>query len=124
MATSNRLRELKLTGQGVHLLDVDVRQARILTGSVRFAQELREHVAAHNRQMELERRDLEARCQTLEAKLATQVAPLRLEQQDLKLLSSQTNTIAQPVPRAATKKPRRHKTSAPTEASIGTRENL
>jgi hypothetical protein len=82
--------------------------AFVENNTFRTQDQVREQVAAHYRQMEWEPRDLEGRCQALEAKLAIQVAHLRVEHQDLKVLSSQPNAIAQPAPRAATKKPRRH----------------
>lgn len=77
MSHSNQLREVLLTGQGIHLVDVYLGSEGALTGAARVAQEAKEKAAALARQQEIERiqRDLERKRETLEARIAA----LRLE---------------------------------------------
>lgn len=56
MAHSNQVREFRLTGHGIELIDVYIGQGCVLTGTARFAQELREKDADDERQHEFVRR--------------------------------------------------------------------
>ena len=56
MSHSNQLREFRLTGHGVELLDVYVGPEGVLTGSSRLSQEAREKAAEATRQQETKRR--------------------------------------------------------------------
>jgi circadian clock protein KaiC len=78
MAHSNQIREFLLTSHGVELQDVYVGPEGVLTGSMRLAQEAREHAAeegrlrendARVRSAERKRRALEAQIAVLQAQL-------------------------------------------------------
>lgn len=71
MAHSNQLREFRLTGHGIDLLDVYVGSGTVLTGTARLVQETREaEQLAATRQQALQRKDeLEMRQRQLEMQL-------------------------------------------------------
>jgi circadian clock protein KaiC len=82
-AHSNQIREFLLTGDGVGLRDVYSGPEGVLTGSMRLAQEAREHAAEQQRRDEFEGRkraferrnkELEARIDGLRAELSEEVA--------------------------------------------------
>jgi circadian clock protein KaiC len=70
-AHSNQLREFRLTGQGVDLLDVYVGPEGVLTGSSRLSMEAREQAAALARQQKADRsrRDRARKREALEARI-------------------------------------------------------
>jgi len=76
-AHSNQLREFRLTGQGVDLLDVYVGPEGVLTGSSRLSMEAREQAAALARQQKADRRKRE-RARKREA-LEARIIALRKE---------------------------------------------
>jgi len=82
-AHSNQIREFLLTGDGVGLRDVYSGPEGVLTGSMRLAQEAREHAAEQQRRDEFEGRkraferrnkELEARIDGLRAELSEEAA--------------------------------------------------
>jgi circadian clock protein KaiC len=72
MAHSNQLREMRLTNQGIQLIDAYLGPAGALTGAARLAQEAAEQAAAIARLQEVERRkrDLDRKRRLLEARIA------------------------------------------------------
>lgn len=73
MAHSNQVREFRLTGDGIDLLDVYIGPNGVLTGTARLAQKAREISESLIRHEECERRkhELNRNCQTLHAQLDT-----------------------------------------------------
>ncbi len=73
MAHSNQVREFRLTGDGIDLLDVYIGPNGVLTGTARLAQKAREKSESLIRHEEYERRkhELNRNCQTLQAQLDT-----------------------------------------------------
>jgi circadian clock protein KaiC len=95
MAHSNQIREFVMTGHGIELKDVYSGSEGVLTGSMRLAQEAREHATIVGRQQEIDRRqrDLERKRQALEAQILAQRAEFEAEQDELKLLLSQERAV-------------------------------
>lgn len=91
MAHSNQVREFLLTDHGIELRDVYVGPEGVLTGSMRLAQESREHAAAVTRRQDVERRrrKLERKRETLEAQVALQRAQFEAEAEELNILLKQ-----------------------------------
>jgi circadian clock protein KaiC len=82
MPHSNQIREFLLTSQGVELRDVYVGPEGVLTGSMRLAQETREHAAEQGRLRENEARvrSAERKRRALEAQIAVLRAQLEEEE--------------------------------------------
>jgi circadian clock protein KaiC len=91
MSHSNQLREFRLTGHGVELLDVYVGPEGVLTGSSRLSQEAREKAAEAARQQETERRqrDLQRKREALEARILALRKEFEAEQEQFALLTAQ-----------------------------------
>jgi circadian clock protein KaiC len=84
MAHSNQIREFKLTGQGLQLLDVFVGTTGLLTGSARIAQqakEITEH-AEHNRQLQQRGFEQKRRHRELELQVARLRSDFELDERD------------------------------------------
>src|SRR5205807_3707978 len=88
MSHSNQLREFRLTGHGVELLDVYVGPEGVLTGSSRLSQEAREKAAEAVRQQETKRRrrDLQRKREALEARILALRKEFEAEQEQFTLL--------------------------------------
>jgi circadian clock protein KaiC len=95
MAHSNQIREFLLTDRGVEFKDVYVGPEGVLTGSRRQAQEVRDQAATLNRQQGIERRQREAehKRHAFEAQIAVQRAQFEAEQDELKRLIAQEQTV-------------------------------
>jgi circadian clock protein KaiC len=96
MAHSNQIREFLLTEGGVELRDVYVGPEGVLTGSMRLAQEAREHAAALVRQQEIERRqrELERKRRALQAQSSELQGQLAAEEEELQRLVEQQTAAA------------------------------
>ena len=79
MPHSNQIREFRLTGRGVDLVDVYTGPAGVLTGSAGRAQEVREEAEARRREQEIEfrKRELERKRRVTEARI--EMLRVRLE---------------------------------------------
>ncbi|MFL6224347.1 MAG: ATPase domain-containing protein, partial [Actinomycetes bacterium] len=97
MAHSNQIREFLLTEHGFELKDVYVGPEGVLTGSMRVAQEAREQAAALGRQQDIDRRrrDLERKRQALDAQIAAQRAEFEADEEELKALLAQEQTVTE-----------------------------
>jgi circadian clock protein KaiC len=91
MAHSNQIREFRLTGQGIQLLDVYVGPGGVLTGSARLAQEARDNAESAARQEEIKRQRLalQRKRKALEAQIAALQAELEMEMEESKALIDQ-----------------------------------
>jgi circadian clock protein KaiC len=91
MAHSNQLREFRITGKGIRLLDVYMGPEGVLTGSARLAQESREKSAAIAEQQEVEakQRALERKRQALEAHIVALRREFESEQEESQCLRAQ-----------------------------------
>lgn len=71
MEHSNQIREFRLTGHGIELLDVYVGAEGVLTGSARLSQEARDEAAQSLQQQEIERKQvaLERKRKAIEAQI-------------------------------------------------------
>jgi circadian clock protein KaiC len=71
MAHSNQVREFRLTGKGIDLVDVYVGPGGVLTGTARIAQEAREKSEGRLRQEEFQRRrsELDRKAKLVQAQL-------------------------------------------------------
>jgi circadian clock protein KaiC len=91
MAHSNQIREFRITGSGIELLDVYLGPAGVLTGSARVAQEVREREeeAVRQRQMQRQQSEVEAQRKALEAQIAALQAQLVTQDQALHQLAAE-----------------------------------
>ncbi len=91
MAHSNQIREFVITPKGIDLLDVYVGPEGVLTGSMRAAQEAREHAEAIQRRQEEARRqrEVESRRKALEAQMSALQAEIHSLGEESKVLASQ-----------------------------------
>ncbi len=91
MAHSNQLREFRITGKGIQLLDVYVGPEGVLTGSARLAQESREKSAGLAQQQELEakQRALQRKRLALEAHISALRKEFEAEKEEAQHLHSQ-----------------------------------
>jgi circadian clock protein KaiC len=91
MAHSNQVREFRLTDDGIHLMDVYVGPAGVLTGSARHAQEAKEREEALARQQEIERkrRNLERQRRAVEAQIAALQAEFETQEEEIASLVRQ-----------------------------------
>ncbi|HYH47433.1 MAG TPA: circadian clock protein KaiC [Thermoanaerobaculia bacterium] len=87
MAHSNQLREMRLTNQGIQLVEAYLGPAGALTGAARLAQEATEQAAAVARQQEVERRnrELDRKRRLLEARIAALELEFEGESEELRL---------------------------------------
>jgi circadian clock protein KaiC len=88
MAHSNQIREFKLTGHGIELLDVYVGPEGVLTGSARLSQEAKNDAEQLLRKQEIERRQF-----GLELKRAATKAQIVVLQSEFKEDESETLKI-------------------------------
>lgn len=97
MAHSNQIREFRLTDHGIELLDVYLGPEGVLTGSMRLAQEAREHAAAKARRDEIQRKrnQLERRRRAFDARLAAQHLDLEAEEEELKASIAEAERCAE-----------------------------
>lgn len=91
MNHSNQLREYKLTGHGVELIDAYIGPDGVLTGTARLAQEARERDAALDRQnaMERRRREIARKREQIERQIAEMRALVEAEDSEVQMLISQ-----------------------------------
>ena len=122
MAHSNQMREFLLTDHGVELKDVYIGPEGVLTGSMRLAQEAREHAASLDRQQQFERRqrELERKRLALEAQMAALRAQFEAEADELKLLVAQEQTAANSERESKASMARSRQADEPAEG-LGTR---
>jgi circadian clock protein KaiC len=85
MAHSNQIREFRLTGRGIDLIDVYVGPGGVLTGTARESLEAQERAAAASRQQEFDRRrrQLQYKQRSFEARIAALRAEFEAEKQEL-----------------------------------------
>lgn len=85
MAHSNQVREMRITNDGVKLLDVYIGPDGVLTGAARAGQENRDRAAAVQRKQDVERRrkELERKRQVLEARIAALHAEFDAEEMEI-----------------------------------------
>ena len=84
MGHSNQVREFVITSNGIHLIDVAVGEAGVLTGSARASLASEQHAEARARQQDLERkqRQLERKRSALEAQIEAMRVQLAAEEED------------------------------------------
>jgi circadian clock protein KaiC len=99
MAHSNQVREFMLTSDGIKLRDVYVGPEGVLTGSARLAQEAREKAGQIALEQEAERRnrELARKRRQAEAQIEMLRADIEREEQELALLTGESETRAQQV---------------------------
>jgi circadian clock protein KaiC len=87
MAHSNQLREMRLTAEGIQLIDAYLGPAGALTGAARLAQEAQERAAAVARRQEVEnrRRELERKRRLLEARIAALQLEFEGESEEIRM---------------------------------------
>ncbi|MBD2464771.1 circadian clock protein KaiC [Oscillatoria sp. FACHB-1407] len=97
MAHSNQVREFRLTGQGVDLLDVYLGQNQVLTGTARAAQESadkqarlqqQQQVARRRRQLEQQQKMIQDQIATLQMQMESESAELEHLLQEEKLYAA------------------------------------
>jgi circadian clock protein KaiC len=95
MAHSNQIREFRLTDNGVHLSDVYLGPAGVLTGSARVAQEAKEAAEARSRRDEIVRREraLEGKRAAIEAQMAALRVEFAAEEEEFRTILAQEKTI-------------------------------
>jgi circadian clock protein KaiC len=93
MAHSNQVREFRLTGRGIDLVDVYIGPGGVLTGTARLAQEAREKSEDLNCQEESDRRkrELDRKRQTLRAQMDALSFELETTEDERKKISEQEN---------------------------------
>jgi circadian clock protein KaiC len=91
MEHSNQVREFRLTGQGVELVDVYLGQDKVLTGTARVIQELADKQANLRRQQQVanRRRELEQQREVIEVQIATLKMQLEAEKTELERLNQE-----------------------------------
>jgi circadian clock protein KaiC len=91
MYHSNQVREFKLTGDGIKLLDVYLGPEGMLTGSARVSQIAKEKAEKLERQQEIKRkqRELEQKRQTMESQITKLKANFELEKLELEKIIEQ-----------------------------------
>ena len=95
MPHSNQIREFRLTDNGVHLSDVYLGPAGVLTGSARVAQEAKEAAEARSRRDEIVRREraLEGKRAAIEAQMAALRVEFAAEEEEFRTILAQEKTI-------------------------------
>ena len=91
MAHSNQIREVRLSDQGIDLVDVYLGPAGVLTGSARVAQEAKAQAEAEANRGDLERRlrDQERKRQALETRIEALRAEFAAESEELQLMGAE-----------------------------------
>jgi circadian clock protein KaiC len=94
MAHSNQIREYVLGPAGIELLDVYAGAEGVLTGSMRVAQEAREHAEQAVRESEIERRrrTFQRRREVLEAQIRALSHEIASEQEEMDQLTSESTS--------------------------------
>ena len=94
MSHSNQVREYRITGTGIELIEPYVGPEGVLTGTARLTQVAREQAEAARRQQEAERRrrDLVRRREALEQQVDGMREALRIEEDEATLLLVQDDT--------------------------------
>jgi circadian clock protein KaiC len=92
---SNQVREYRMTGSGIVLVDPYAGPAGVLTGAARIAQEMRDQAEAERRRLEVARRQrmLAHRRAAIERKIADLRATLDGEDEDLRMLVAESQTL-------------------------------
>jgi len=95
MAHSNQIREFLITSKGVDIIDVYTGPAGVLTGSARFAQEIKDQAADDTRKDEIEKlqRDLESKRKLMEAQVASLQAEFEAKEEEVKQLVNQEKRL-------------------------------
>jgi circadian clock protein KaiC len=90
MAHSNQIREFRLTGRGIELLDVYLGPDGVLTGSARLSQEAKARAEEFERQDSASRRqmEIEAERKSLAAQIAAIEAKMSLQDKELHALTA------------------------------------
>ncbi|MCE5266123.1 MAG: circadian clock protein KaiC [Deltaproteobacteria bacterium] len=91
MAHSNQIREVRLSHQGIDLVDVYLGPSGVLTGSARAAQESREkaEAATHRSVLDQKLREQERKRQALEARIEALRAEFAAESEELRVISAE-----------------------------------
>lgn len=94
MAHSNQVREFIMTDKGIHLLDVVIGPAGIITGAGRLTQRIQEEAQRVVQQHETDRRDreLERKRRVLEATIANLRTEFETVEEELRRISNEENT--------------------------------
>ncbi|MGZ8243309.1 circadian clock protein KaiC [Methylomagnum sp.] len=94
MAHSNQIREFRLSDAGIELVDCYLGPMGVLTGTARYAQEVREEAdaAARREALEARRRAADRRRQALEAQILALQAEIESEEDQILRLAVQTET--------------------------------
>lgn len=95
MAHSNQVREMKITKQGVNLVDVYLGTDGVLTGAARVVQESRDKAASVRREQDLERRrkELDRMQMVLDARVAALKAEFETKRSELQELIRQDEAL-------------------------------
>ena len=122
MAHSNQIREFVLTDKGIDLRDIYVGPEGVLTGSMRVAQEAREHAQKVSRETEIEtkKRKLARKRAALEAQIAALKAEFEGEEAEIGRVLIQENRLVQQAEMdevAMARSRRADKTTAPRNGS-------
>ncbi|MGI4939818.1 MAG: ATPase domain-containing protein, partial [Janthinobacterium lividum] len=88
MSHSNQVREYRITGTGVELIDAYIGPEGVLTGTARLTQEAQERAAASRRQQEAERgrRDVARRRKALERQISELRSAFEAEEDESQVL--------------------------------------
>jgi circadian clock protein KaiC len=91
MAHSNQIREFLITSKGVDIIDVYTGPAGVLTGSARFAQEIKDQATEDARKEEIGKlqRDLERKRKLTEAQIVALQAEFTAKEEEFKQLINQ-----------------------------------
>jgi circadian clock protein KaiC len=91
MAHSNQIREFRMSGRGIELVEAYLGPSGVLTGAARLAQEAREKAQAleHRQEVARRRRELERKRQALEAQVAALRAEVEAQEEELLTLGRQ-----------------------------------
>ncbi len=122
MPHSNQIREFVLTDKGIDLRDIYVGPEGVLTGSMRVAQEAREHAQKVSRETEIEtkKRKLARKRAALEAQIAALKAEFEGEEAEIGRVLIQENRLVQQAEMdevAMARSRRADKTTAPRNGS-------
>lgn len=95
MAHSNQIREFRLTGKGIDIIDAYLGPEGVLTGTARTAQEAKEREQEAERKEEVERRrhDVERQRKAIEAQIAAIRADFEAREEELKKLIQQEDAV-------------------------------
>lgn len=91
MAHSNQIREVRLSNDGIDLVDVYVGPGGVLTGSARAAQEAKEksEAAVYKGDLERKLRDQDRKRQALEARIEALRAEFAAESEELQAMGTE-----------------------------------